>query len=327
MQILIIQTAFIGDVVLATPVVEQLHAFYPEASIDFLVRKGNEGLFAGHPFLREVIIWDKKQEKYRQFFKVVNLLRTKRYDYVINLQRFLTTGLIATFSGGKNIIGFDKNPMSFFYTQRYPHIVDAQKTEIHEVDRNLSLLKAFSITPQRVLPKLYPGEADFASMATSGPYITVSPTSVWYTKQYPASKWVVFLDKVPASYTIYLLGGKADTDACSWISQHTVHPKVKVLSGTLSFLSSAALMKNASMNYVNDSAPMHFASAVDAPVVAVFCSTIPAFGFGPLSSRKQVLEVEGVQCRPCGLHGYKSCPKGHFACAEIKTEALLAALA
>jgi ADP-heptose:LPS heptosyltransferase len=44
-------------------------------------------------------------------------------------------------------------------------------------------------------------------------------------------------------------------------------------------------MKDAAMNYVNDSAPMHFASAVNAPVTAVYCSTIPAFGFGPLSDR------------------------------------------
>jgi len=82
------------------------------------------------------------------------------------------------------------------------------------------------------------------------------------------------------------------------------------------------------MNYLNDSAPMHFASAVNAPVTAVYCSTIPGFGFGPLSDKKFILETKQLlDCRPCGLHGYKACPRGHFHCAwHIADEQLLATL-
>jgi heptosyltransferase-2 len=87
-------------------------------------------------------------------------------------------------------------------------------------------------------------------------------------------------------------------------------------------------MKDAAMNYVNDSAPMHFASAVNAPVTAVYCSTIPSFGFGPLSDIKYIVEIkEPLDCRPCGLHGYKACPRGHFHCAwHITDDQLLATL-
>ncbi len=75
-------------------------------------------------------------------------------------------------------------------------------------------------------------------------------------------------------------------------------------------------MEGAAMNYVNDSAPLHIASAMNAPVTAVFCSTVPAFGFGPLRENGRVVETkEKLDCRPCGLHGYKACPKGHFRCA------------
>jgi heptosyltransferase-2 len=327
MQILIIQTAFIGDVVLATPVAEKLHSAFPEASIDFLLRKGNEGLLEGHPFLREIIIWDKKQGKYRQLCKVIRQLRSRRYDYVINLQRFLTTGIITAFSGGNVTIGFDKNPLSVFFTKRYPHIINTQKAEVHEVDRNLSLLKDIIADHHtKVMPKLYPRPIDFEAVKPSGDYITISPTSVWFTKQYPADKWIAFINKVPASYSIYLLGGKPDTEACNYIKEKATHTGINVLAGQLSFLASVALMKNAHMNYVNDSAPMHFASAVDAPVTAIFCSTIPAFGFGPLSTRRFILEASNIPCRPCGLHGYKNCPQGHFACAEIKADDLLKAL-
>jgi heptosyltransferase II len=100
------------------------------------------------------------------------------------------------------------------------------------------------------------------------------------------------------------------------------------LAGKLSFLQTAALMKDAIMNYVNDSAPMHIASSVNAPVTAVFCSTVPSFGFGPLSQKSFFLETnEKLDCRPCGLHGYKACPKGHFKCAEtISVNALVKGL-
>ena len=75
-------------------------------------------------------------------------------------------------------------------------------------------------------------------------------------------------------------------------------------------------MKGATMSYVNDSAPLHIASAMNAPVTAIFCSTVPAFGFGPLRANGHVVETkEELDCRPCGLHGHRACPKGHFKCA------------
>jgi heptosyltransferase-2 len=90
---------------------------------------------------------------------------------------------------------------------------------------------------------------------------------------------------------------------------------MQILAGKLSFLQSTALMKDATMNYVNDSAPLHFASAINAPVTAFFCSTIPAFGFTPLSTNSIIIETEEkLTCRPCGLHGKKECPLQHFKC-------------
>ena len=62
-KILVIQTAFLGDVVLATAVLEKLHQYFPDAQIDFVLRKGNEGLLSSHPFLHNLLLWDKKQQK------------------------------------------------------------------------------------------------------------------------------------------------------------------------------------------------------------------------------------------------------------------------
>jgi heptosyltransferase-2 len=151
---------------------------------------------------------------------------------------------------------------------------------------------------------------------------------VWFTKQYPFEKWIELINSFPAIYKIYLSGGKDDIAFCTKIKDNAFNKNVEVLAGKLNFLSSAALMKGAVMNYTNDSAPLHFASATDAPVTAIFCSTVPAFGFYPLSTKSFVVETsENLPCKPCGLHGWKACPLGHFKCAlTIDNQKLLNAL-
>jgi lipopolysaccharide heptosyltransferase II len=326
MKFLVIQTAFIGDVVLATGIVEKLHISFPDAQIDFLVRKGNEGLLVNHPYLHEVLIWDKKSGKLKNLWKLSGQIRKRKYDKVINVQRFAATGLLTAFSGARETIGFDKNPFSFLFTTKIKHVISDIHHAIHEIDRNNELIRAF--TGDRVMkPRLYPSASDETAVQSlkKQPYITVSPASVWFTKQYPKDKWISFINQVPANYTIYLLGAPGDASLAEEIRGAARAGAVINLCGKLSFLQSAALMKEAAMNYVNDSAPMHFASAVNAPVTAVYCSTLPSFGFGPLSDKSFIAEIQQpLSCRPCGLHGRPACPLGHFKCAyEIKDEQLL----
>src|SRR6185436_6499797 len=114
-KFLIIQTAFIGDVVLATAIIEKLHSDFPGSRIDFLLRKGNEELLNGHPYLNEVLIWNKKENKTKNLFKLIRIIRQQNYDKVINVQRFFSTGLVTVLSGAKEKIGFDKNPLSLFF--------------------------------------------------------------------------------------------------------------------------------------------------------------------------------------------------------------------
>jgi ADP-heptose:LPS heptosyltransferase len=325
---LIIQTAFIGDVVLATSLIEKLHAFFPDAQIDFLLRKGNEQLLSGHPFVHEVLIWDKKNSKQKNLLGIIGRVRKNRYDKVINVQRFFATGLLTVLSGARETIGFDKNPFSNLFTRKVKHQVGGNQA-VHETIRNQDLIREFTDEfPYK--PRLYPSAADFFSIdeLSKGRYVTISPASVWFTKQYPANSWVKFIKDIPKGLTIYLLGGPGDKGICHFIREASDRPEVKVLAGDLTYLQSAALMSRADMNYVNDSAPMHFASAMNAPVTAVYCSTVPEFGFGPLSDNSHVVEIEQpLYCRPCGLHGYSSCPENHFRCAlEIKEEQLLKTL-
>lgn len=329
MKFLLIQTAFIGDVILATPLIEQLRRTFPDATIDFALRKGNESLLLQHPHLRKVFIWRKKEEKYRGLWRMLRDIRRERYDWVINCQRFAASGVLTVLSGARHTVGFDKNPLSLFFSRRVAHRFGTAAQPLHEVERNLSLIahlmpetpNSKQQTPNFQTPKLYPSVADYAGAsqlsAGSDKYVCIAPTSVWFTKQYPAHKWIEMIRRFPAGMTVFLLGAPGDQPACETIREALPEHKVLNIAGKLSFLESAALMEGAAMNYVNDSAPMHLASAVNAPVTAVFCSTVPAFGFTPLSQNARVVETDvALDCRPCGLHGYKSCPKGHFRCAE-----------
>ena len=320
---LIIQTAFIGDVILATALIEKLRKFYPNASIDFLLRKGNETLLIGNPNVREVIIWDKKKGKIKNLLKLTTYVRSKKYDCVVNAHRFASSGLITAFSGSKLKAGFDKNPWSFLFTHCVKHDLESN---LHETDRNQKLIE-FITDKNRELPRLYPSQQDFekVSVFQTGRYVCIAPTSVWFTKQFPAKQWIEFLNAIQNKIDkVYLLGARGDHAICEDIRIQSNSKNVVNLSGQLSFLESAALMKGALMNFVNDSAPIHIASAMNAPVTAVFCSTVPSFGFGPLSDNSNIVQtIESLACRPCGLHGYKKCPQEHFKCATtITTESL-----
>ncbi len=179
-------------------------------------------------------------------------------------------------------------------------------------------------------PTLYPSVENFERVQRykHSVYVCLAPTSVWFTKQFPKEKWVALCDKFPTTLIVYLLGAPSDAKACNWIEKQSINKNIVNLAGELNFLESAALMKDAQMNYVNDSAPMHMASAVNAATTAIFCSTVPSFGFGPLADRSKIVETKlSLACRPCGLHGHHKCPYGHFQCAfSIDLEELLATL-
>ncbi len=325
MRILIIQTAFIGDVVLATGLIQKLKLKFPDSELHVLVRKGNEKLLQNYDSLK-VHVLDKKQSKLKSIFGLISDFNKLKWEYVINLHRFASTGFITWRISSGIKIGFDKNPLSFLYNQKYPHVIGSKNKFLgHEIDRNQSLIASFT-EEKSAKPVLIPSENDFLKVqeyTLKTPYLVIAPCSLWFTKQYPKELWQKLLAKINQDFTIYLVGGPDDIETCEFIKSD--FKNVINLAGKLSFLETVALMKNAKRVLVNDSAPLHFASAINAPTTAIFCSTIPEFGFGPLSDDSIVIETnENLDCRPCGLHVYKKCPKGHFKCAySIDSQAIL----
>lgn len=314
MQILIIQTAFLGDVILATALIEKLIHRYPSAVIDFLVKNGNEKVLGGHPHLSEILIFDKKN-KTASLINLLGRIRKKKYDLVVNVHRHFSSGLLTLLSGAKKTIGFKKNPLSWYFSLAVEH-----EWNCHETSRNQKLIETLT-DAEPAQPKLYPSVEDkkFVTENFPKPYISISPCSIWPTKELPLERWANMLNALAADKKVYLLGGPDDGNICEKIKMLTNHPNVEILAGKLGFMKDVVLMSRAEMNYVLDSAALHICSATNAAVTAVYCSTSTRYGFGPLSDLSIIIESpEKLKCRPCGAHGYKKCPEGHFKCGNIE---------
>lgn len=327
-RILIIQTAFIGDVILATSLIESTKLAYPNAQIDFLLRAGNESLLTDNPHIHEILIWNKKSAKVRGLIKLLWRIRKTKYDAVLNIQRFFNAGLLTALSGARIRIGFHTNPLSRFFTKKIIHKIPHQTRDgfFHEVQRNHQLLSGLTNDPipkaKEIPPKLYFNQKQsdkVRALDINSPYFVLAPSSVWFTKQWQKSKWIELIDKLKSQGEVILIGGPDDHDYLESLGEDTIN-----LAGKLSLVESALLMKDSQRVFVNDSAPLHLASSVNAKTTAIFCSTVPDFGYTPLSIDSCLVQRERLECMPCGLHGKASCPLGHFRCSEdISVEEVL----
>lgn len=323
--ILIIQTAFIGDTILASHFARAVKDQYPNSEIHFFLRKGNESVIQGLSTIAKVWVWDKQGGKTRNLFKLISELRNIRFDMVFNLHRHFNSGLVSALMKSPFKAGFSQNPLSFFYTHKVNHLIPHKSISgnWHEVQRNLQLLqKAEPTLKIEDNSKIYKPELplqqkhlDKVAPHTSGDYFVVAPASVWFTKAWSEHKYRELTQELAKLGRVIFIGAPTDKDLCDRIRKDI--PQTENLCGQLNLIDSAALMQKAKRVFVNDSAPLHLASCVNAKTTAIFCSTVPEFGYTPLADDSVVVDVGNtLSCRPCGLHGYKACPLGHFKCAE-----------
>lgn len=334
--ILIIQTAFIGDTILASHFARAVKEQYPDSQIHFFLRKGNESVIQGLPTVHKTWIWDKQGGKTKNLFKLIKELREIKFDMVFNLHRHFNSGLVAALMKSPFKAGFRQNPLSAFYTKKVDHLIphipkDNEKVIWHEVQRNLQLIPDYKIVDNAKIykPELPLLDKHFEKIATyaQGDYFVIAPASVWFTKAWSEFKYRELTIELAKLGKILFIGAPTDHELCERIRADI--PNTENLCGKLSLLDSAALMKNAKRVFVNDSAPLHLASCVNAKTTAIFCSTVPAFGYTPLADDSVVIDVgNSLDCRPCGLHGHKACPLGHFKCSQdIEVKKVLATLA
>ncbi len=334
-----IQTAFLGDVVLTTPLLSALRDRFPQAHLAALVIPGTREILAGHPSLDDVLVYDKKGRNrgWRGLISTARSLREKRFDTCLLPHRSFRSALLAFMAGIPVRIGFVQALGCFLYTRRVRR--DASK---HEVRRNLQLMGPLasgdSVDSAPAGGKLWVSldqeDRDWAnrSLAEFGIHendrvIAVAPGSVWATKRWVPEGFAAVIDGLIAKHKrkVVLLGSQGDRPVIEEILTRC-REKPLDFSGQTTLPQLAALLKRSELLITNDNGAMHVGAAQDIPIVAVFGSTTLSLGYGPFTPKAAVVE-RPLDCRPCGKHGYPECPLGHFNCMkQITPDEVMAAV-
>ena len=338
-RIVVLHTAFIGDIILTLPLVQRLRASLPEAHIAFVVIPSVANVLENHPAINEVIIYDKHRRDagLRGILRLARRIRKGEYDVAIIPHRSLRSSLVGWRSRIPRRIGFSTSAGVRFFTDVVPY-----DKGMHEIDRNLSLLKPLGLTfANNELPTLYPSKNDgdvvdaflknqkvrITSKGRKGQpahqdslLVGIAPGSVWNTKRWPKEHFVALTKSLlEDGHSVVLIGGREDAVLCSEIRNEMEDVSVVNAAGMLSLLQSAELIRRCEVLVSNDSAPMHLATGVRTPVVAIYGATVPAFGFAPRGDHSVVAEMDGLSCRPCSIHGGGRCPIKTFVCMKNLT--------
>jgi heptosyltransferase-2 len=311
---LVLQTSFLGDVVLTTPLLAWLAERGP---VDVVTTPAGAGILEGHPAVRRVIAYDKRKGDAGAggLARVAARLRETAYDAAYLAQGSWRTAALAALARVPVRRGFDSSAGRWLYTTR----VRYRKSE-HHARRLLDLAAPADVPLPR--PTLHPSPADDAAAEAllarapfgDAPFVAVAPGSVWGTKRWPG--YPALVGALPAELGIVVVGGPEDAPHAASIAA-AAPGRVLDATGRLRILATAALLRRAGALVTNDSLPQHLASAMDVPTVSVFGPTVVQFGFGPLATRAiAVHEREGLACRPCSSHGPPACPLGHWACMK-----------
>jgi len=330
---LILQTAFAGDVVLAIPLARAAKQAFAGIEVDFLVTPETAILLKNNPFVDRIWIYDKRgaERGALSFLKWIVRLRRAHFHFAIVPHRSIRSAMLVWGARIPRRVGFHRSRGAFFFTDVIPYPAD-----VHEVERNFRLLQALGIEGEVPEPELFPGPEERREVdrflkdegiGAEQCFLAMAPGSLWPTKRWLPEGFARVAREVWQRWGIrsILLGGKEDLALGRRVVREGGEGVVNGMA-RLSLLASAELIRRSRAILTNDSAPLHLAVAVGTPVVAVFGPTVPAFGFAPYGEGHTVIQKE-LACRPCGVHGGKKCPRGHFRCMRgISPEEVIRAL-
>ncbi|MBN1385002.1 MAG: lipopolysaccharide heptosyltransferase II [Elusimicrobia bacterium] len=327
MKILIIQTAFLGDVVLTIPLIQAARK-YLKARISVVCIPSTANILEGHPDIDEIIVYDKKGKNkgFLNLLKLARFLKSKKFDTALIPHPSFKSGFLAFLSGIKKRIGFDNSAGRFFFTDT----VFFNKSK-HQIERYLDLLLYFDVVVREERTRIYvdneSGKYAKILLGTDSNFFGINPGSVWATKRWLPERYAQLSDSIIERLggKIVIFGGKEDKITAD-IVEKNMKGKALNLAGKTTLKQLAALIKQCRVFITNDSGPMHIAAAFDVPTIAIFGPTIKEQGFYPYSREAMVIEKD-IPCRPCGKHGPKKCPKNSFVCmGDIGVEEVLNAV-
>jgi len=311
---LVIQTAFLGDVVLTTPLLAALAARH--GPVDVVTTPGAAPLLETHPAVRRVIPYDKRG-KHRGLGGLIRLareLRAGQYDVAYLPHRSLRTAVLAWAARVPRRVGF-RGPGAPFYTEA---LRKPRGSATHESQRLLALAGGSGAAPR---PSLFPTPEDEAAALAvleeagiEGDFVALAPGSIWGSKRWPY--FAELAGRLARRLPVVAIGASGDTSLGEEIVTAAGRSGGRAVNacGRLTLRQSAALIGLATLLVTNDSAPLHLASAMGTRVLAVFGPTVPEFGFGPVGPEDITIGMPGLWCRPCSRHGPPRCPLSHHRC-------------
>ena len=327
--LLVVQTSFLGDVVLTTPLVSALRRRLAPRRLAVLVRPEAVPLVAGHPDVDQVLVDDKRgaERGALGWLRTARRLRAERFEVAVSPHRSLRTALVLAAAGIPRRIGFRESRGARLFHERVPR--DRGR---HDVERNLALLAPFGGAATDPPPLHIPVAPEAARRAAAlvppgeGPLVGVAPGSVWATKRWTPAGFAAVIGALAAEGArCVLLGAPGEAGLAEEIAR-LAGGRATVLAGRTDLATLIAVVDRLALLVANDSAPMHIACARGVPVVAVFCATTPALGYGPWGPRAAVVEAD-LACRPCARHGGRRCPRATEDCMRLVAPATVLAAA
>ena len=311
---LVVQTAFLGDVILSTGLLSALAERH--GPVDVVTTPAAAPLLETHPAVRAVVPYDKHgtDRGIDGFFRLVRTLKGRGYVRVFVPHRSLRSAMLARLAGIPERIGFAGGPGSWSYTRRIP-----MPLEGHDAERQLALASGGQMA--RVSLGLTGEDREAAGRwlrerGIPDGFVALAPGSIWGTKRWPGYTALATHIEGP----VVVIGGPGDAALAERVAE-AAPGRAYSAAGELSLRATGALLERARVLVTNDSAPLHLAGAVGTPVVALFGPTVPSFGFGPRGPHDRIVQRDGLACRPCSRHGPQVCPLGHHRCMnEILVE-------
>lgn len=327
-RILVIQTAFIGDVVLTTPMLYAIKQSFPNCYLAVLVRPEAKQILEPLSFVDEVLVIDKrKKERGLGMFFVIRIIQKKNFDILMAPHRSTRTAIISLLSRIPYRVGYRSSSLSFVYHKRL------ERKNEHEIHRLIHFVKDSInpdlkyITNSPILEETEDSKNETLKLLKNfnKKPIAFACSSVWETKRWTPWGFAELAGKLIQMYncSVILIGSKEDYELSEHIrniAKHiltaNIYKEIYNFCGKTNLITLYSLMKRCRLLVSNDSAPIHFACAAKIPVVTILGPTTKDLGYAPIAENTFVVEIENLYCRPCGTHGGKKCPEKHFRCMK-----------
>ena len=302
-HILLIRLSSLGDVVLTTPAIRALRQQLPQAKISMLTDEHYQDLISQNPHLDEVLTLDRKDKRLVTNLQLVNFLRSKRFDVVIDFQRKFGTSLIGWLSQARIRVGFHR-PNGYLLTDPVPI---SRHNRQHVIDDYFQLLEVVGISATDRQLELHVSSEDRAfaqqkveqkSVSILGPTIGLFPGASWNFKKWSPERFAEIGRRYAQYYQgkILIFGSSAERELSEYIADQVGLSAVS-LAGEFRLGQLAGLIEHCNLFIANDTGPMHMATALGVPTIALF-GPGNYYKFRPLSNRHTAIR-HVVPCSPC----------------------------